>query len=104
MPAGRQRLGRLGANILKDFGGANPEWHISESPLIDGPNLIVTPGGPKAGIAALDKLTGKTVWTTSELSDPAGYSSCIVVDMQGVRTVMTLTSQAGVGVRAATAS
>ena len=87
-------------NILKDFNGSNIEWLLSESPLVDGNNLIVTPGGSKAGIAALDKMTGKTVWTTTELSDPAGYSSCIVADVQGVRTIMTLTAKAGVGVRA----
>jgi outer membrane protein assembly factor BamB len=62
-------------NILKDFRGSNPQWLISESPLIDGDRLIVTPGGEGASIVALDKLTGKTVWTTKELSDEAGYSS-----------------------------
>jgi outer membrane protein assembly factor BamB len=87
-------------NILKDFKASNPRWLISESPLIDGNNLIVTPGGPGAGIVALDKATGNTVWVAQELSDPAGYSSCIVAEIQGVRTIMTLTSEAGVGVRA----
>lgn len=87
-------------NILKEFNGSNPNWLLSESPLIDGNNLIITPGGNKAGIAALDKATGKTVWTATELSDPAAYSSCIVADVQGVRTIMTLNSKAGVGVRA----
>ena len=38
-------------------------------------------------MVALDKMTGKTVWTSKELSDPAGYSSPIVADVQGVRTV-----------------
>jgi outer membrane protein assembly factor BamB len=87
-------------NILKDFGGRNLRWLISESPLIDGNNLIVTPGGRGAGMVALDKMTGKTVWTSKDLSDTAGYSSPIVADVQGVRTYMTLTSSAGVGVRA----
>ena len=87
-------------NILREFNGSNPKWLLSESPLIDGNHVIITPGGSKAGIAALDKTTGKTVWTTSGLSDPAAYSSCIVEDVQGVRTIMTLTSRAGVGVRA----
>jgi outer membrane protein assembly factor BamB len=49
---------------------------------------------------ALDKMTGKTIWTSRELNDEAGYASPIVADIQGVRTVMTLTSEAGVGVRA----
>jgi outer membrane protein assembly factor BamB len=87
-------------NILADFGGRNPNWLLSESPLLDGPNVIVTPGGRDAGLAALDKQTGKTVWATKGLSDPAAYSSAIAADVQGVRTLITLTSQAAVGVRA----
>jgi outer membrane protein assembly factor BamB len=87
-------------NILKDFGGRNPQWLISESPLIDGDRLIVTPGGEGASIVALDKTTGKTIWTTKELSDPAAYSSCITADIGGVHTIVGFTSRAGVGVRA----
>jgi len=87
-------------NILKEFGGENPQWLVSESPLIDGDNLIVTPGGRRSGIVALNKASGKNVWAATELSDPAAYSSCIVADVLGVRTIIQLTSQAGVGVRA----
>ncbi len=87
-------------NILADFSGRQIPWLISESPLVDGNNVIVTPGGPKAGIVALDKMTGKTVWTSQQLSDEAGYASPIAADVQGVRVIMTLTSRAGVGVRA----
>jgi len=87
-------------NVLRDFRGQNISWLISESPLVDGEKVIVTPGGRNAGMVALEKTTGKTIWVTKELSDEAGYSSPIVADVQGVRTVMTLTSSAGVGVRA----
>ena len=87
-------------NILKDFGGQNIGWLISESPLVDGNLVIVTPGGRSNGMVALDKMTGKTVWATKDLRDDAGYASPIVADVQGVRTVMTLTSEAAVGVRA----
>ena len=87
-------------NILKDFGGPQLQWLISESPLIDGPHLVVTPGGPGAGMVKLDKMTGKTVWTAKELSDAAAYSSITVADVQGVRTYMTFTASAGIGVRA----
>jgi outer membrane protein assembly factor BamB len=87
-------------NILKEFGGSNPHWLISESPLVDGNHLIVTPGGRQASIVALDKMTGSTVWTSKELSDQAGYASCVVADVQGVRTIMNFTARAAVGVRA----
>jgi outer membrane protein assembly factor BamB len=87
-------------NVLADFGGRNPTWLISESPLVDGPHVIVTPGGRGASLVAIDKKTGKTVWTTKDLSEPAGYSSVIAADIEGVRTLITLTSQSAVGVRA----
>jgi outer membrane protein assembly factor BamB len=87
-------------NILKDFDASNINWLISESPLVDGGRVVVTPGGSNGGMVALDKMTGKTIWASQELDDEAGYSSPIVADVHGVRTYMTLTSGAGVGVRA----
>jgi outer membrane protein assembly factor BamB len=51
-------------------------------------------------MAALDKMTGMTIWVSKELSDEAGYASSVVADVQGVRTIMTLTGNAGIGVRA----
>jgi outer membrane protein assembly factor BamB len=87
-------------NILRDFDGRQLRWLISESPLVDGSHVIVSPGGPGAGMVKLDKMTGKTVWAAKDLSDPAGYSSVIAADVQGVRTFMTFTAAAGVGVRA----
>jgi outer membrane protein assembly factor BamB len=87
-------------NILREFGGSNPGWLISESPLIDGDRVIVTPGGSGAGMVALDKVTGKEVWRAKDLSDGPGYSSAIAADVGGVRTIMNFTSRAAVGVRA----
>ena len=87
-------------NILREFNGRNINWLVSESPLIDGDRIIVSPGGRNAGMVALDKMTGTTVWVSKELSDEAGYASSVVADVQGVRTIMTLTGNAGIGVRA----
>ena len=87
-------------NILRDFRGRQIQWLISESPLVDGPHVVVSPGGPGAGMVKLDKMTGATVWTSRDLGDAAGYSSVIVADVAGIRTYMTFTASAGVGVRA----
>jgi len=87
-------------NILREFNGRNINWLVSESPLIDGDRIIVSPGGRNAGMVALDKMTGTTVWVSKELSDEAGYASSVVADVQGVRTILTLTGNAGIGVRA----
>lgn len=87
-------------DILRDFSGRNIQWLISESPLVDGDRVIVTPGGRGAGMVALDKMTGKTLWEAKELNEDAGYSSAVVADVGGVRAYTTLMSGAAVGVRA----
>src|SRR5258706_13544853 len=48
--------------LMKRFGGSVPQWGISESPLVDGDRLIVTPGGRGAAVVALNKNTGETIW------------------------------------------
>ena len=53
-------------NILRDFRAPNINWLISESPLVDGDRVVVTPGGSNGGMAALDKMTGKTIWASTE--------------------------------------
>ena len=54
--------------------GPEVTWGLSECLLVDGPRLIVTPGGGKALMAALDKQTGRTVWTTAPLSRRQGLA------------------------------
>lgn len=88
-----------GLNFQKDFGGSQPHWAYSESPLVEGENLIVTPGGPDATIVALDKSTGKVVWK-SKIGDPAGYASPIVAQLGDIRQFIQLTARGVVGVRA----
>ena len=89
------------ANILERFGGKNAQWHLAESLLIDGDRLICTPGG-SAGVAALNKMTGETIWTTEGLNDVASYCSPVIVNHNGRRLLLTETSKFVVGVDADT--
>jgi outer membrane protein assembly factor BamB len=50
-------------NMLEKFDGRMITWGISESPLVDGDNVICCPGGKEVFMAALDKDTGLTRWT-----------------------------------------
>ena len=82
-------------NILKEFGGRNITWGISESPLIVGDRLLVNPGGPDASMVALNKSDGSVIWKSQ--SDKAGYSSAIPVQINGGTQVVFFTSQRAVG-------
>jgi outer membrane protein assembly factor BamB len=54
-------------NILEGVGGKLIHGALSACLLVDGPRVIVTAGGSKALLAALDRTTGETVWASAPL-------------------------------------
>ena len=73
-------------HLRTDFGGSYGEWAYSESPLVDGNNLLVTPGGTNATVVALNKKTGDVIWKCAvPEGSAAGYSSVIIAEFSGVR-------------------
>ncbi len=89
-------------NLIIDFGGRRGGWGYSESPLIDGDHLIVTPGGNQGTVAALNKMTGELVWRSQEVEDGAHYSSPIAADVHGVHQIIQFTNSRVVGLNAET--
>jgi len=75
-------------NMVTDLGGRRPGWGYSESPVIDGDMLIVTPGGSKGCVAALNKTTGEVIWRSREVKEPAHYSTAAIAEIGGVKQVV----------------
>lgn len=90
---------RWSVNVLERFEGKNITWAMSECLLVDGDHVIVTPGGKKALMAALDKRTGRTVWTTPPLEDDiVSHCSPILLRYGGHRQIVNCSSAHGFGV------
>jgi len=88
--------------LKQDLGGEMMSgWGYSESVLVDGENVLCTPGGRHGTLAALNKKTGETVWRSKGLEDRAAYSSAIAVEIGGVRQYIQLTDKSVLGVAAA---
>lgn len=106
-------------NVLERFEGKNITWALSENLLVDGNNVIVTPGGVKGVMAALDKKTGATVWNSGPLrlgkselpahqrlatpegdADGASYTSPILFTQGGRRHLVSCSSRHIFGVDA----
>ncbi len=89
-------------SLVKDFKGRVPGWGYCESVLVDGDQVVCTPGGSKGGglMVALDKKTGKTNWTSKAFPDGAQYSSIVPIVHNGERQYVQLTQKALSGVRA----
>jgi outer membrane protein assembly factor BamB len=76
-------------------------WGYTESPLVDGDRVICCPGGRQGTVAALDKKTGKVVWRSQGLTDPAAYSSLIAAEVDGLRQYINMTGRGVASVAAA---
>lgn len=101
-------------HLQQDFGGylmkamGSYEWKSSESPLVDGGRVVVTPGHIEALMVALDKETGEELWRTRGRrlgpigADGAGYSSAVISQATGVRQYVQLVGRGLIGVAAET--
>lgn len=95
-------------DTMKRFGAKVPYFGLSECLLVDGLRVIVTPGGAKGLMAALDKTDGKTLWTSSLTAmtgkppETAGYSSPILIEFGGKRMIVAISSHRVFAVDAAT--
>ena len=89
--------GKIGwtVNVIREFGGQNLRWGFSESPLVSGDRIIVSPGGSGSGIVAVNKANGKLLWKTE--GDTAGYSSAVLHEVGGVRQAIVFTGQRALG-------
>ena len=103
---------RWAVNILETFGAPNIRWAISECLLVDGDEVIVTPGGPNTLMAALDRRSGEVLWKTEPLrfnrthrfggkevdppqpdTDKTGYASPLLFTIGGKRLVCSCSAR-----------
>lgn len=101
-------------NLVEDFDGymmkamGSYDWKSSESPLVDGDRVVVTPGHIQALLVALDKQTGEKLWRTQGRrlgplgSDGAAYSSVVISEAGGVRHYVQFVGRGLIEVEAAT--
>ena len=99
-------------SLTEDFDGylmqamGSYDWRFSESPLVDGDKVIVTPGHVAAMLVALDRKTGEEIWRTQGGrlgplgSDGAAYSSPILSEAKGVRQYVQFVGRGLIGVNA----
>lgn len=87
-------------SLVTHFGGNIPTWGYSESPLVDGDKVVVTPGGPGASLVALNKNTGETLWKANVPEGGVSYSSAIIATVNGTRQYIQFLNRCVVGVSA----
>ncbi len=89
-------------DILKDYGGPNIKWGVTENLLIDGNRLFCTVGGTEANVIALDPSNGKLLWKCAGKGETSAYGSPAVVHLKDRTLLVTHTASSILGIDAAT--
>ncbi len=89
-------------DLLDKFEAQNIQWGMAESLLIDGDQLICTPGGEEFNVASLNRHTGETIWTSHGFKEQSAYCSPVLVEHNNTRLVVTMTATSVIAVDADT--
>lgn len=76
----------------------SPAWGFCWSPILDGDQVLITPGGNQGLVAALDKKTGKVLWQSKEIKEPCTYASAVLATIGDVKHLVAIVQNGAVGV------
>jgi outer membrane protein assembly factor BamB len=77
------------ADTHQQFGVRKGFFGAACSPLVEGQAVFLNIGGAQAGLVALDRETGKVLWTATD--DEASYSSPVAATIKGLRHLIAFT-------------
>lgn len=77
-------------DLVRDLGGPDNEFGYSESPLVDGDRVFCYPGGPVNNVVALNRMTGKMIWTTKAKADTTSFVSPALISLQSRKIMVTM--------------
>jgi len=89
---------RWAVNMVSDLGGKLNMFGYSESLLVDETKVYCYPGGRESNVVALDRFTGKPVWTSKALGDPVSFCSPMIVKLQQRTVLVTLSREYLLGI------
>jgi outer membrane protein assembly factor BamB len=89
-------------DMIHDLKGIMNQHGYSESLMVDDKNLYCFPGGANINIAALDRFTGKAVWTSKAMNDTVSYCSPLIIKLPARNVLITFSGHYLMGLDAKT--
>lgn len=87
-------------DLFETFEGRNIKWGVTENLLIDENKLFVTLGGLVNNVIALDKETGKLIWSSKGNEEVSAYCSPMIIELKDKKILVTQTASSILGLDA----
>lgn len=88
-------------NVVKDYRANLARWGMAASPLLYKDTVVVAPQGREAGLAALDRKSGKEIWKSESIGGMA-YTSPLLTTIDKVEQIVLIGANKAVGVEPGT--
>ncbi len=88
--------------LFTDFDGKNIRWALTENLIVDGDVIYCSPGGKKYNVVALNRHTGRLIWSSEGEGGLSAYCSPLLVDHNGRKILITHMQQNVLGLDART--
>jgi len=89
-------------NVLEEFGGGNITWGVTETVVVDGDLVYVTPGGKTNNVVALNRFNGNLVWSSPGKGELSAYCTPLLVELSARKLLITHTADHLIGLDAKT--
>jgi outer membrane protein assembly factor BamB len=84
-------------DMVKNYGGKVIRWGYNETPVIDGDVIYCTPGG-KNSVIALNRHTGKLIWSSPGKGELSAYCTPLLFEHNGRKILATHTESHLIGI------
>lgn len=87
-------------SAFDDFDGKNIRWGVTETVVVDGDLVFITPGGEKNNVVALNRFNGDLVWSSPGKGNLSAYCTPLLVKLPSRKLLVTMTADNIIGVDA----
>lgn len=85
-------------DVLDEYNGDNIRWGVTETVVVDGDKVYVTPGGKKHNIVALNRFDGELVWSAEGAGEISAYCTPLLIELPERKLLVTHTADHIIGV------
>ena len=78
--------------FVEDFNGQMTRFGIAEAALVDGDKVFWCPGGEEHNVVALNRFTGKLIWSSKGEGERPGYNSPLLIELPARNLLVTFTA------------
>ena len=90
------------ADMRRDFHGRFTMFGHAESSLVEREKVFLVPGGADTSVLAMNRFTGKVLWTCKGHNDLPGYNSPYLIRLKERNVLVTFTNYTMLGIDAET--